>query len=512
MNLMAWSEHFVSGIGPVDDQHKALVEMINRAAPYLASGGDEAHLAVGPLLDKLVAYAAGHFKYEEDLMRNAHLLPTYFEQHQRTHQSFVDEVLQMRAQYENGESLSGNDLLQFLTSWLTFHILSEDKRMASQVLAVGAGQTAEQAFASLDMSKGAPQAVYNAALVDLFSLLTARNRSLSDANAQVQDAKRELEAANALLESRVRERTHELAEANLALQSERTALVESIAQLKRAQDQLLQSGKMAAVGQLAAGVAHEINNPVGFVNSNLGTLSTYVENMFSLLSAYEQARVALPVAQRAAIEALPAHTEISYIREDLPTLLKECKDGLGRVKTIVNSLRDFTHVDTEQWAPADINAALESALNVAANEIKYKAEVSKNLAPLPPVTCIVAQLGQVFVNLLVNAAQAIPLHGKIIVRTGQAGDSVWIEICDNGAGMSAETQKRIFEPFYTTKAVGQGTGLGLSISWEIVTRHHGNMKVRSQPGLGTCFRITLPIEQDAPTAAPESLHGHPEPD
>jgi hemerythrin-like metal-binding protein len=495
MNLMAWSEHFVSGIDEVDAQHQALVRMINTAAPYLASGGAEAQAAVGPLLDQLVAYAAGHFQFEEQLMRDAQVMPAYFSQHQRTHQTFVAEVLQMRAQYDKGESLSGHDLLHFLTSWLTFHILSEDKHMARQVLAIRAGQSAAQAFAALDTSQGAPQAVYNAALVNLFSLLTARNHTLIEANTQVSDAQHELKAVNSLLESRVAERTRELAEANSALQAERGALVQAIADLKQTQQQLLQSGKMAAVGQLAAGVAHEINNPIGFVSSNLGSLGTYAQQMLALLGAYEQARPNLPAAQRAAIEALPAHQELAFIREDMPDLLKECKDGLGRVRRIVNDLRDFTHVDAAVWAPADLNHTLEAALNVVWNELKYKAEIVRECAPLPQVECIAAQMGQVFVNLLVNATQAIVKHGTITLRTGVAEGSVWIEVCDTGVGMSAETHQRIFEPFYTTKPVGQGTGLGLSISWEIVARHHGRLEVQSQPGQGTRFRITLPIAQ-----------------
>jgi signal transduction histidine kinase len=281
-------------------------------------------------------------------------------------------------------------------------------------------------------------------------------------------------------------------------------LVESIAQLQQTQARLLQSQKMAAVGQLAAGVAHEINNPIGFVNSNLGALSGYMEHMLTLLAAYEKTLVRMPAPLRASIESLPAHAELSYIREDAPDLLRECKEGLARVKRIVNDLRDFSRVDTADWASADIQTVLESALQVVWNELKYKAEVIKEFAPLPlaPVSCSATQLGQVFVNLLVNAAQAIEERGTITLRTGSAEESVWIEIIDSGAGMSAETQKRIFEPFYTTKPVGQGTGLGLSISWDIVERHGGSLEVQSSLGHGTCFRITLPTTQTI-----ESLHG-----
>ena len=369
MNLMAWSAHFVSGIDAVDAQHKALVEMINAAAPHLASGGDDAQSAAGPLLDKLVAYAASHFQFEENLMQQAGVLPSYFAQHQKTHQTFVDEVIQMRTQYEKGQSLSGNDLLHFLTSWLTFHILSEDKHMAVQVLAIRRGDTPAQAFAALDTSKGAPQAVYNAALVDLFSLLTARNRTLALANAQVRDAQRALEAANSQLETRVQERTRELADANRALEAERQALVESIARLQQTQARLLQSEKMAAVGQLAAGVAHEINNPIGFVSSNLGTLSTYVEQLLTLLAAYEKTRTLMPAALRASIEGLPAHAELGYIREDAPELLRESKEGLARVKRIVSDLRDFSRADTSEWKRADLQVVLDSALQVVRNMV-----------------------------------------------------------------------------------------------------------------------------------------------
>jgi signal transduction histidine kinase len=416
----------------------------------------------------------------------------------------VDEVIQMRTQYETGRSLGGSDLLHFLTSWLTFHILSEDKHMAVQVLAIRNGDTAAQAFDALDTSKGAPQAVYNAALVDLFSLLTARNRTLADANAQVRDAQRALEAANSLLETRVQERTRELADANSALEGERQALEDSIARLRQTQARLLQSEKMAAVGQLAAGVAHEINNPIGFVSSNLGSLSVYVEHMLTLLAAYEKTRMRMPAALRFSIESLPAHAELEYIREDAPALVRECKEGLARVKRIINDLRDFSRVDTADWASADIHAVLDSALQVVRNELKYKAEVVKEYGILPPIVCNAAQLGQVFVNLLVNAAQAIEAHGTISLRTGSSHDGVWVEVRDTGLGMSTQTQNRIFEPFFTTKPVGQGTGLGLSISWDIVKQHSGTLEVQSSPGQGACFRITLPVAQAHVPAGPSA--------
>jgi len=215
--------------------------------------------------------------------------------------------------------------------------------------------------------------------------------------------------------------------------------------------------------------------------------------LFGLIDVLNKA--ALAPEQRATVEAACKKIDLDYLREDIPNLLKESREGLARVKSIMSDLRDFSHSDEGQWAPADLNHAMESALNVAANEIKYKASVVKELAALPPAVCIVSQINQVLVNLLVNAAQAIKEKGVITVRSGEQGDTVWLEVSDNGCGMSPEVQNRIFEPFYTTKAVGKGTGLGLSITWEIINRHHGKLDVRSAPGQGSTFRITLPQTQ-----------------
>ena len=256
----------------------------------------------------------------------------------------------------------------------------------------------------------------------------------------------------------------------------------------QAQQQLLQSEKMAAIGQLAAGVAHEINNPVGFVNSNLGSLKTYVGHLLDVISAYEN-------GDPAQIAQARQSADIEFLREDLPSLLSESQEGLSRVTKIVQDLKDFSHVDHTGHQQANLNAAMESTLNVVWNEIKYKAEVIRQFGDIPLVDCIPAQINQVFMNLLVNAAQAIPERGKIIVRSGLENNHVWFEIEDTGKGMSAEIQQRIFEPFFTTKPVGQGTGLGLSISYDIIVKKHsGRMDVRSKPDQGTCFRLWLPLQ------------------
>ncbi len=301
------------------------------------------------------------------------------------------------------------------------------------------------------------------------------------------------------LEELVVERTKQLAAANSALESDREELEILLSKVEEAQQQLLQSEKMAAIGQLAAGVAHEINNPVGFVNSNLGTLKTYVGNLFAVIDAYQAVDAG---ADRKMLEAAQQKADLEFLREDLPSLLLESQDGLNRVTKIVQDLKDFSRVDQAEHQLANLNDALESTLNVVWNEIKYKAEVVRELGDIPEIECVPAQINQVFMNLLVNAAQAIEQRGSITLRSGLENGYVWFEFADTGKGMNAETVKRIFEPFYTTKPIGQGTGLGLSISYDIIVKKHGGrIDVSSEPGQGTTFRLWLPQRMPAEIAA-----------
>ena len=300
------------------------------------------------------------------------------------------------------------------------------------------------------------------------------------------------------LESLVASRTAQLAEANTELERDRHELELLLSKVEEAQQQLLQSEKMAAIGQLAAGVAHEINNPVGYVNSNLGTLKTYIEHLLNLVAAYERAEAG---GSRDELEAARRDADIEFLREDLPSLIAESRDGLGRVTKIVQDLKDFSRIDQAEHQSANLNAALESTLNVVWNELKYKAEVVRELGDIPEVQCVPAQINQVFMNLLVNAAQAIPTMGRITIRSGLDHEHVWFEVADTGTGIPEHVRKRIFEPFFTTKPVGKGTGLGLSISYDIIVKKHGGrFDVTSEPGKGTCFRIWLPVVRPAVTA------------
>ena len=269
-------------------------------------------------------------------------------------------------------------------------------------------------------------------------------------------------------------------------------------QVTELRDQLLHSEKLAAIGQLAAGVAHEINNPVGFVNANLGALKGYVKDLLRMLRAYEAAcgGATLDSAVDAKLQQLRHDLELDYLRDDAPVLIDESLEGLSRVCRIVQDLKCFAHADANE-APmlADLHECLDSALNIATNEIKYKAVVVKDYAVLPEVECVPSQLNQVFLNLLVNAAQAMPESGRgtITVRTRREGATVAVEISDTGCGIAPQVLSRIFDPFFTTKPVGMGTGLGLSLSYGIVQRHGGRIEVNSIVGKGTTFRVVLPI-------------------
>ncbi|MDP2827969.1 MAG: ATP-binding protein [Sulfuricellaceae bacterium] len=289
--------------------------------------------------------------------------------------------------------------------------------------------------------------------------------------------------------------------AEQALQREKEEQKALIKKLEQAHNQLLQSEKMASIGQLAAGVAHEINNPIGYVNSNLSSLGQYVEKMFRVADAYEQAESALaglPLLEE--IHALKQEVDWEYLRDDVRDLLRESSEGIVRVKGIVQDLKDFSHVDQAEWQWVDLHKGIDSTLNVVNNEIKYNAEVVKEYGDIPQVECLASQLNQVFMNMLVNASHAIGEggHGRITIRTGIQDEMVWVEFTDTGKGIAPDNLTRIFDPFFTTKPVGKGTGLGLSLSYGIIEKHHGRIEVESEVGKGTAFKIWLPIRQEAP--------------
>ncbi|WP_429003089.1 ATP-binding protein [Xanthomonas sacchari] len=281
------------------------------------------------------------------------------------------------------------------------------------------------------------------------------------------------------------------------LQQRHAELRQAYLRLNGAQEKLLQSEKMASIGQLAAGVAHEINNPIGYVHSNLGSLQEYLRSLFTLIEAYERAlRAPDPKALIPEIDDIRNRFDIDFISRDLPQLMAESREGIERVTRIVRDLKDFSYSGREEsWKLVDLHSGLESTINIIWNELKYKVTLERHYGNLPLVECLPSELNQVYMNLLLNAGQAIGERGTIVVSTGQDGEEVWIEFKDSGAGIPADLLQRIFDPFFTTKPVGSGTGLGLSISYGIVNKHHGRIDVSSVVGEGSTFRIVIPVRQ-----------------
>ncbi len=339
------------------------------------------------------------------------------------------------------------------------------------------------------------------ALVSFLAIATENARLTQD----LQASKQTVEEHSLTLEGKVRERTTELEQRHSELQAAHSRLVQTSAhleqsnrQLRETRDRLLSQEKMASLGVVAAGVAHEINNPIGFVNSNLESLGEYLQDLRPFLEICGE-RLGVEAAGndpqeqlRALREALTG-VDLDFLLEDLPKLVDESRQGIARVSKIVLDLKVFSRQDNWEMVQGDVNGALESALTIAWNQLKYKTEVKKELGALPPIRCAPNRLSQVFLNLLVNAAQAIETRGVVRLRSRALADRVRVMVADTGGGIPPELRKRILDPFFTTKRPGEGTGLGLSLAYEIVKRHGGSLRARSLPGRGTCMVVDLPL-------------------
>ncbi|NQY87466.1 MAG: two-component sensor histidine kinase [Colwellia sp.] len=257
------------------------------------------------------------------------------------------------------------------------------------------------------------------------------------------------------------------------------------------ESQLIQSEKMASIGVLAAGVAHEINNPIGFIKSNLDVLDEYLID----IKKYRQEINTLLTTKTLQHneQAIAKKYDIDFIFNDIPPLLKSSIGGIDRVSEIVQDLKNFARVEEPNKSSTDINEGLTTTLNMARNELKYNCKVQVELGSLPKILAFPSKLNQVFMNLLINAGQSIEDKGEISVKTFQQGTDIVIEVKDNGSGIDPKILSHIFTPFFTSKPVGEGTGLGLSISHEIIKQHDGKIKVTSEVGKGSCFSIYIPI-------------------
>ncbi|WP_198013409.1 sensor histidine kinase [Thalassoporum mexicanum] len=330
--------------------------------------------------------------------------------------------------------------------------------------------------------------------------LSDRTRKLASAKDSLAASKAQLEEYSHTLEQKVKDRTHEL-------QSNNHVLQETLQELKKTQVQLIQGEKMSSLGQMVAGVAHEINNPVNFIYGNVTHAENYSQDLLGLVQLYES-QYPDPAP---AIEQEKEDIELDFLKEDLPNLLRSMKFGAQRIQEIVKSLRNFSRLDEAEAKSVDIHEGLDSTLLILHNRLKDKGdhtgiEVMKEYGQLPLVDCFPGQLNQVFMNIISNAIDALTEFNQnrsieqikanpsqIKISTRAEGDWVIIEIADNGPGMSKEVAAKLFDPFFTTKPVGAGTGLGLSISYQIITEKHGGKLIcTSEPGQGATFTIKIP--------------------
>ncbi|WP_028469452.1 sensor histidine kinase [Neptunomonas japonica] len=318
--------------------------------------------------------------------------------------------------------------------------------------------------------------------------------NLREASSRRDQFESELKELNRSLEDRVELRTQQIRNKN-------TQLTQANQEIQEAQAKLLQSEKMASVGVLAAGVAHEINNPIGFVMSNLHTLESYGQNYRDLVAEYavliELTNADEQKEQRLKINQLIEQYDLEFMNEDLDVLLRDSIEGTERVKDIVKGLKDFSHVDSvTQFTMCDLNECIQSTLKVVNSELKYHCEIRTELNNLPLTYCCSGQINQVLLNLMINASHAIEKQGIIKVKSQQKGEWLEISVTDTGKGIPAEQLDKLFDPFYTTKPVGEGTGLGLSISYGIAKDHHGEIRVASALGKGSRFTLCIPITND----------------
>ena len=316
--------------------------------------------------------------------------------------------------------------------------------------------------------------------------------------------------ANVILQSNVLERTQELEQAKRQLENELADRVRTQdvlqnsydelkslhRQLQEAQQYLMQSEKLAAVGQLAAGMAHEINNPIGFIASNLATLGRYQDTLAGVLERYVQQESGMSEDSRVAMAAFRQQADLDFLLSDTRDLLVESRSGVDRVRNIVQDLRDFARVDSDgQKQHIDINHCLDTTLNLLGERFAEGVSIQREYGPPTQVACNPADINQAFVNLLDNAKQALQgKTGSIILRSGVEGDQAWVEIEDTGEGIPETVLPQIFDPFFTTRPVGQGAGLGLSTAYGVVQQHGGQITVSSHVGVGSVFRVTLPVE------------------
>jgi len=315
--------------------------------------------------------------------------------------------------------------------------------------------------------------------IELYSSLTNQMAITLENNDYIRQSN---ELVKKLTESQVREEyLKKLEETNNTLDLKNKELQTLYDELKNTQSQLIQSEKMSSLGQLVAGISHELNNPIGFIYSNSNQLQTYVERVEKVLQDSED-------------DNKNFIANVKDVLPDVKNLIEDTLSGSKIVKELVENLRRFSHLDQAAKQNVDIHEGIESSLKIVHSQIKNRIQIHKNFKAVKTVECNPGQINQVLLNILSNAAQSIENEGNIWIDTGEENDYLFIKIKDDGKGIKKEDLEKVFDPFFTTKAVGQGTGLGLSISYSIIKNHNGTIEVESEVNKGSTFTIKLPLE------------------
>lgn len=292
----------------------------------------------------------------------------------------------------------------------------------------------------------------------------------------------------------------------LKVQERTIALETANHKLQETQAMMVHSEKMRSLGELVAGIAHEINNPVNFIHGNIMILQNYAKDLFALIDLYEQNNINIPDDIKTKIENFKKEIDLDFLRDDINDLIKSCIEGTERTKNIVLDLKNFSRMEEMVLTQFDIPKEIDTTLNILNNKYKNRITVIKNYDEnTPKIEAYGGQLNQVFMNILDNAQDAMGESGTLTINTYKSEQNVKIEFIDTGSGIPPENIKKIFDPFFTTKAVGKGTGLGMSISYRVINDHHGTIEVESEVGKGTKFTITLPISHEKETMEEEII-------